>query len=1643
MGFYGNITNTARTQFQFDKKYPSRWAMEQACAKDGVYTGRYVLVEYDENRSVDLYPSGFYRIGDILYRSWMKNEEGFLIPTDQEDYIQQVITQSDVMDSVKNTAYNSKIFRIEPGCHVYNQNTSPIYIRAKEISANNIVRYEVVSNTDFAQYWGDNDITIPSRQVLRINGQFSIPREALAFAFPNVIYVVPKGYSYQLNTLTEYIVPLTGNNSTTTISYIHQEDGELREIFDVVLWKTIAEIGEDTLNLSSNAQQNFLVNFQTDVAIYGTSRGYDSTVWQKVYSGGIEKYVMIAELNTVVPTFDVTADAPSLIPIMPHFDTDSTNVYYKLHWQPQWGFRIKAARPSLMGPTISTTGAIDNNPVNKMSSNEVLYPSDETTQWTSELYDKNQKIFTNYTYNPLTFTWETAPEFSDVDAAIYYNKKGFDPETISYSDDLLIQYDANGNPIEGSISEYSASGWTNEDKINIAATGFSGNEYHYHKKAGTVNFEPQIDTQEFSVMLPSLGDSLAHVWDLVYGGRNTNDLIKTTNKRNLDIAWEDAGNALAREGLRLVNLKPNGNSFTYDDSQVNTLAGAINTAHDLMGMIIANTERDLTPEELAVAPSNNIYYNPVDGSYNRKGIGYNYVEIKYAYEQVDLSELEYEPGIYFIKNGNSYEIAEDEYDSEEEYYKKICDPSNAKWTQVSLSQFAPGYYIRTLKGEWNYDKGRQPLDYVQYYQFQNGIRATLSGKYESNKYYYPVAQGTEIYDVNGTDYILSTDENATEGHAYYELIPSKKPVNLNMMDKSIYDNETGNYGWTTGEDGETLIPQKLVYIYEPDRFYYYGVSPTDPTKTVLFIEKMSHEQWKAKYDANDPEVTEREYLAVDKTISKEATTIMIEDENGNIVPATIINNIVNVSGVYRVNLIPFEENKYYFRENISEIPNPNIDSVDDPLTLTITGRWRLLTPEILKAQYDAQFIEEENGNAPIFAEYYTLEKSLQGNFYISNLYWYKTPDLNWVKDRSSKMTEGREYYQKLNFEKVNKKFYKPYKYYYQNDSQDEYLMDYASDMTENRVYFERTPIFVMEDEKYLYPRGAEWLGEPNDLIPASVKLAYKDEVLTLIPLVGFARELNTINGLILQMNKMLEIGNVDTRDKTTLQGSINTLNDYIYKLNELKPKEFVIADSYGRIHSSPWYTDNWLKVNILANPSSPKITFEHLYNPVADTTSTISENDRSDTLKLYTPKVDAKGHVVGKNIETVTLPFTFKILKSENSSDDENLWSQAAGATHSTGESTDDIVADNTKDILTFSAGNKWIRLQSDATNDKLVLAHETHNIITTSSTTDFNAVSSGNTLTIQDLVFDLAGHVTENKPHVFTLPYSYKTIGVSNTTNTTTISGTDGNVVAQDILETLAFEAQNKWIKLVADNTNTLVGIAHEIHTITNTAKTDTDLETVSDFTVQDLEFDAAGHVIANQSHKYVLPNNFKTFNITGTSASTTSITGNNASINATSSADSVTFKSGNRWIEINGDNTNDQIAIGHAAAGSAAVSKGDTTAQTPGFGSTFKALSASIDQMGHVVSLEEHTITLPTVSAVNSSNDLVLNSVLISDTTGALSFETKKIGSLLLTDYQSTSELIAETDSINSAFQKVAEAIEIATDAEIDAIFSNGGTP
>lgn len=47
MGFYGNISNSNKSSFTFDKVYSTRKEMDAACDTDGIFLGRFVLVEYD------------------------------------------------------------------------------------------------------------------------------------------------------------------------------------------------------------------------------------------------------------------------------------------------------------------------------------------------------------------------------------------------------------------------------------------------------------------------------------------------------------------------------------------------------------------------------------------------------------------------------------------------------------------------------------------------------------------------------------------------------------------------------------------------------------------------------------------------------------------------------------------------------------------------------------------------------------------------------------------------------------------------------------------------------------------------------------------------------------------------------------------------------------------------------------------------------------------------------------------------------------------------------------------------------------------------------------------------------------------------------------------------------------------------------------------------------------------------------------------------------------------------------------------------------------------------------------------------------------------------------------------------------------
>jgi hypothetical protein len=249
MGFYGNITNTSQTQFSFDRTYTSRTEMDGSANNDGVFVGRYVLIEYDTEYSSEDYKQA--------YRS--------------NDETENVILYLD--------------YTLE----------------------------KPVQYTENAMYGGEllQGVNIGTMVYVQVDDYYD--------------YYICSGKDESGSALFNKVTSMSGTTPGSISNYVY--------------------------------------NYSRDMAYakvqgYEIGRGWDSTVWQKTYSNGIGKYVMIAELNSVVPTFDISADAPSEYPIAPHFDELSTDVYYKLHMQPTWGFRLASSQPT-SGPVINQQGQFD------------------------------------------------------------------------------------------------------------------------------------------------------------------------------------------------------------------------------------------------------------------------------------------------------------------------------------------------------------------------------------------------------------------------------------------------------------------------------------------------------------------------------------------------------------------------------------------------------------------------------------------------------------------------------------------------------------------------------------------------------------------------------------------------------------------------------------------------------------------------------------------------------------------------------------------------------------------------------------------------------------------------------------------------------------------------------------------------------------------------------------------------------------------------------------------------------------------------------------------------------------------------------------------------------------------------------------
>ena len=260
-------------------------------------------------------------------------------------------------------------------------------------------------------------------------------------------------------------------------------------------------------------------------------------------------------------------------------------------------------------------------------------------------------------------------------------------------------------------------------------------------------------------------------------------------------------------------------------------------------------------------------------------------------------------------------------------------------------------------------------------------------------------------------------------------------------------------------------------------------------------------------------------------------------------------------------MIPFEDNKYYYEiedettEGYKCIHNLEDNIFNETVCYTI------------EATYDAGIINNQPGSDTPPGGEGEENNPEEIFFYKPNLYFIKDKN-NYLLSKSNSMTLGTEYY--LLTDKNNTlleldpnrqdgtllitpetdKFYEPSKYYYKSS---EFLTDILDngiimktadepngaivDPETGLIYYTLQEAYVVEDTAGILEAGSVWDKEVAP--PDTVTLGIRTETYKWTELKGFAEQLNTIHGLILEINKFLKFNDTLTRDRTTVQGCIN------------------------------------------------------------------------------------------------------------------------------------------------------------------------------------------------------------------------------------------------------------------------------------------------------------------------------------------------------------------------------------------------------------------------------------------------------------------------------------------------------------------------
>lgn len=388
MGFYGNITNTSKTTFTFDKIYSNRLQMDNSCTSDGIFLGRYVLVEYG-------LPATQYLVGyldnKIMYDDPSDRSDSHIILCENGKLVkvkrsnQWYLYVGNVTASgTKEWKYLTRITNDRVDDEQYNLNYQidyPVYGRGYD------------STVWIKQYINNQETYVQIAELNTVVPNFSIypllPQDPYVAVDNASIVYQPGKYYYYDETDSHYKLD---NNDTKTEGRVYYLESELGPA-----------ITTDQSSTNLLYKLRVPTNFQLDLDdnnIYYNKEGFsktkhfrddktENTINYKLSQSGYRFYYNVEQDNVVGEPIEDGYDCKSLVVKLPALGNAVCDTYDLLYGQNRNDSVTNFDKTNIKGAlnTLNRKMSLD-----KLDTNKLIYFSTEIDNDINDNYMKSATI---------------------------------------------------------------------------------------------------------------------------------------------------------------------------------------------------------------------------------------------------------------------------------------------------------------------------------------------------------------------------------------------------------------------------------------------------------------------------------------------------------------------------------------------------------------------------------------------------------------------------------------------------------------------------------------------------------------------------------------------------------------------------------------------------------------------------------------------------------------------------------------------------------------------------------------------------------------------------------------------------------------------------------------------------------------------------------------------------------------------------------------------------------------------------------------------------------------------------------------------------------------------------------------------------